>query len=312
MLIDEIITMLSDEQKSLSGALLKTKVLLHKIDNKDLVSWVNNELNGYPDGSDVPEYRLLNSHVVANFSNLAVRYNHHPIPVGHLKPDELETLQKSRMWQSLASLEQMVSVNDGQKIVREMPPESYRYLGKGLHNSFHIERAWCEIAVHEITGIFVHVRSRLLDFLLELRDTVGDDATEAELKEKSASVDTRSMFNNAIFGAGSNTTILVGDQSSIKSRQTIGGAELADGVRKLIEQLESVLPASNLPKDVQQQSQVALAELSAAVAERVPDVSRLRRGLETLREIMTDAAGHLVASGVLAAIAHLLGTTPVH
>jgi hypothetical protein len=55
----KIIDILSDENGSLNGALLKTKVLLHTIGKKDLVPWVDNELKGYPDDDSVPEYRSM-------------------------------------------------------------------------------------------------------------------------------------------------------------------------------------------------------------------------------------------------------------
>ena len=45
-LLDEIIELLSDRKGSLTDALLKTKVLMHKIGHQELAEWVNNELNG--------------------------------------------------------------------------------------------------------------------------------------------------------------------------------------------------------------------------------------------------------------------------
>ena len=45
MLLDEIIEILSQEKASLTDALLKTKILLHQIGKKELVQWVNNQVN---------------------------------------------------------------------------------------------------------------------------------------------------------------------------------------------------------------------------------------------------------------------------
>ena len=59
MLLDEIIARLGDEKSSLTDALLKTKILLHQIGKKELVGWVNNELNGYPDVAALPKYRFI-------------------------------------------------------------------------------------------------------------------------------------------------------------------------------------------------------------------------------------------------------------
>ena len=135
---------------------------------------------------------------------------------------------------------------------------------------------------------------------------MGETATESDLREKSTSVDASSMFNNAIFGAGSNTTILIGQQSSITATQSISGTEFAEAVRKFVEHVEEILPTSGLPGSVRDNSQTALAELREAATVPAPDVSRLRRGLESLKHAMEHATGHVVATGVLTLIAELL------
>jgi hypothetical protein len=211
MLLDDIIELLGDEKHSLTTAMLKTKILLHQIGKKELVGWVNNELNGYPEGGDVPSYRILNSHVTGNVANMAARYTALPIPIGHLKEEQQQTLQKSRMWQSLSVLETMVKDSKNGRLRRPIPMEFNGLLGQQFDNGFHIESAWCEIQTHEIEGVFAQVRSRLLDFMLELRDSVGELKTDDDLKTKTTGVDSTGMFKNAIFG--DNTTIVVGDNN---------------------------------------------------------------------------------------------------
>jgi len=301
MLLDEIIALLASEQGSLTEALLKTKVLLHQIGKKELVEWVNNELNGYPEEAELPAYRVLPSVVLANLNSMTFRAQAHPIPIGHLGADKEEVLEHTPMHQSLAVLQEMGLSKDGMK--RAIPMELNGVLQQGLAHGVGIEQAWCHISSHDIAGLFFQVRSRLLDFLLELKDTVGETATESELREKSNSLDAQSMFNSAIFG--SNTTILIGHQSSITATQTtITGSEFAERVGKLVEQVELLLPT--LPSSVREDSQAVLAELRDAAAAATPDVSRLRRGLESLRHVMEHAIGHVVATGVLALIGELL------
>jgi hypothetical protein len=109
MLLDEIIHLLSDEQSSLTAALLKTKILLHQIGKKELADWLNNELNGYPDEATVPEYRKLPSRVAANLMSPGWQISSHPIPIGHLTPEMRENLETATMVQSLAVLEEFAS-----------------------------------------------------------------------------------------------------------------------------------------------------------------------------------------------------------
>jgi hypothetical protein len=63
----------------------------------------------------------------------------------------------------------------------------------------------------DIENILTEVRSRLLDFMLELRDVVGIDVPEKELAAKAASVDTEKMFTTAVYGSGN--TIIIGSHS---------------------------------------------------------------------------------------------------
>lgn len=107
-LADEIIESLSSEKSSLTEALLKTKILLHKIGHKELVDWVNNELNGYPESLEVPEYRVLTAQVLANVVSMTHRFNSHPIPIAHLTEDERLRLEQSKMGHSLAVLQKFV------------------------------------------------------------------------------------------------------------------------------------------------------------------------------------------------------------
>ncbi|EMY8516621.1 hypothetical protein ABCT72_003513, partial [Vibrio cholerae] len=69
ILIDEIIEILSSEESNLKTALLKTKVLLHKLGEKDILDWVDSELRGYQYIELLPSY----SSVLGNVSNMAYR-----------------------------------------------------------------------------------------------------------------------------------------------------------------------------------------------------------------------------------------------
>ena len=140
MLIDDIIEILGSEDGSLTDALLKTKILLHKIGKKELVEWVNNELNGYPDNETIPSYRIIPSQVLANFTNSAWQASSHPIPLGHLELEQRATLEESKMGAPLAVLEGWISDQDG-RLIRRLPMELNGIFGRGLVNHFHIQSA---------------------------------------------------------------------------------------------------------------------------------------------------------------------------
>lgn len=209
-LIEEIIEILSKEEPNLTNALLKTKILLHKMGKSDLIEWVNNEINGYSEDAQVPPYRAVNAQVLANFANMAYQYSRHPIPLFHLDEGYREFLEVIKLRQSLKALEKFAA-NDSGSIQRAIPVEASTLLEKGLDSSYHIQKAWCEISTSAITQILIEVRSRLLDFVLELSGKFGKDLSDKEVKDISNTLDTNSMFANAMLG--DNATILIGNHS---------------------------------------------------------------------------------------------------
>jgi hypothetical protein len=230
-LLDEIVDLLSTQDGSITDALLKTKVLLHKIGHQELIAWVNNELNGYPDKDKLPEYRVLPAQVLVNASNMAYIVTSHPVPLGHLTEKQKDIYQTARMDQSLAVLEQLVSKEGSLRA--PIPMEANGLIGKGLGNGYLVEQAWCEIQQSSVMGIFVQVRSRLLDFVLGLKVELGDADSDTEVREKSDSIDAHRIFDNAIFG--DNTTIIVGNNNkqNIKNIKQVGNFNaLAEELRK--------------------------------------------------------------------------------
>jgi hypothetical protein len=242
MLLNEIIDLLSDERSSLTAALLKTKVLLHQMGKKELADWINHELNGYPGKAMLPEYRKLPALVMGNVSNIVSRVSSHPIPTWHLPQNMRADFETAHLDQSLSILEDFVA-QEGSHIDRQLPMELNGVLNKGLSNDFKVERAWCQTATHDVKGILFQVRSRLLDFILEMKDKVGDVSDGEELKKKASSFDAAGLFNNAIFG--SNTTILVGHHNS----QLIQNEALKNDLASLEHSLSSLgIPQDEITK----------------------------------------------------------------
>jgi hypothetical protein len=207
MLLDDIINSLADDTKSLTGALLKTKILLHKLGAPELVAWVNSELNGYTNSEELPPYRIVHGVVKANVSNIAMRYSDHPIPVMHLVKKARENLERPELGMPIATMESLTQ-GEGSSVTRPIPMEFNHKLGEKLGHGFHVESAWIEIAKSAVVGILGQVRSRLLDFLLELRDKAGTDASDQQVEEAAKNLNLPAMFNGAIFG--DNVTIQVG------------------------------------------------------------------------------------------------------
>jgi hypothetical protein len=210
MLLDDIIAILSDEKGSLNAALLKTKVLLHSIGKKDLATWVTNELKGYPDDKNLPVYRICSAEVHGHLTSLTWEAKDYLLPIMHLKEQQKKNLTVTPCTMSIESIEVSVKKyrSGGGKLIRHLPTEYGAAFKKVLTPGTNVWSAWCEINMVDIENILTEVRTRLLDFLLELRDVVGIDVPEKELATKAAGVDTERMFATAVYGSGN--TIIVG------------------------------------------------------------------------------------------------------
>ena len=139
-LLDEIIDLLSDESGSLNAALLKTKVLMHRIGHAELAEWVNDELNGYGKDKVIPDYRITRGRVVGNVQNIRMIYNAMDLPTGHL-PERLRThLERHEMSQSMTVLEEL---SKGQGTL-QMPlePAITAAISEALTQGHWVQKGW--------------------------------------------------------------------------------------------------------------------------------------------------------------------------
>ncbi|MCS3602965.1 hypothetical protein M2371_002188 [Buttiauxella sp. BIGb0471] len=212
--LEEIIAILSSGDEGTTNALLKTKVLMYAIGKKELAAWVNHELTGYPDDVPLPDYRTLAARILANINNGMRSYTAYQLPILYLDDVAYEHATTSRVRLSISQIEQLV-VNAGDDDSLQQPiPLDYAYLKyrKHIDDDYEITRCYKEIALHNFTNILTQVRSRLLDFVLELTEYASGTPGAKTMTEKLKNVDAATLFKSAIFG--DNTVINLGDSSS--------------------------------------------------------------------------------------------------
>ncbi len=228
-LIEEIIELLSSGEINLKIALLKTKVLLHKLGEKELLDWVNGELKGYSEKESVPDYRILHLTIKGTVSNMAHRYSNQTLPVMHLDKVIRERLDTKYLMDGIAVIEQY---SEQENLSISVAPEFYPYLSEGYDSSYQVENAWAVHSAGAMTQILTEVNSRLLDFVLELSEKFPSEMDSDEMKTRSKEVGVSDLFNNAVFG--DNATIVVGDSNT----QTIKNSVTKNDLPSLIEVLK--------------------------------------------------------------------------
>ncbi len=244
-LLDEIIDLLADENASLNAALLKTKVLMHKIGHAELAEWVNDELNGYPKDKPLPDYRIVGGRVTGNIQNAVMLQSNVNLPTYHLPKKLKDRLENHELRQAMSVLQDMAKAGPKASLHMPLAPEIGAQIDKAM-DGYWVQKCWVEMQPSQIKNGISQVRSRLLDFALNLKDKIGD-VEEKELKAVAAMSDVSGMFHGAVFG--DNATVVVGNENRVKVSNQKGD----------FDSLAKLLAAKGI-------SDSDVAELKAAVA----------------------------------------------
>jgi len=177
--------------------------------------WVNNELNGYSNKDDIPNYRIVSTAIYGTATNgYTTRWTHHRLPISHLTKKEQKYLTILEFRESISGLE---SLAQGENLSSDIPTEFCSKFNKGLAKGVYVESAYRQISNTQILQILTKIRSRLLDFILELSDKFLNLEEGIDLTKESKKMNTKELFNHTIFG--DNTTIIVGNENSNSSHQ---------------------------------------------------------------------------------------------
>lgn len=277
----------------MTDILIKTKVLAFKLKNSALTSWIDNELNGYSK-DEVPEYRILECQIVGTISNEFHRATNYPIPLIGLDRELIKTMKTVRLSQSISTLDEFTHDEaDAHKLVMNISPEMYGYLSRSFSNNFVIELARREVDRTQIIQTLTSVRTKLLDFLLQLNEELGDTEDIKPLTEGKAKDKISTLFNSSVFG--NNTTIIVGDHNTQTVTNVIKGD--INSIEKLLEQsgvdtkdikeLKSIIDSDNPQREKKEFGIKVKAWISKMIGKAMDNSWKI--GLSAAGKLLADA-----------------------
>lgn len=294
-IIDELIDKISAQESSLTDILIRTKVLAFQLKNEELKTWIDSELNGYNDSKTLPTYRITNCQITGTISNGFNRATNYPIPLIGLDDEMRKDMQTVKLFQSISALDMLVEQGKTGKIVMTIPAGMYGYLSKDFDNGYEIEFARREISKAQIVQVLTSVKSKLLDFLLELNIKFGEEKINdlSTGKEKDT---VSSLFNSSVFG--NNTTIIVGSKNSQK-------VAINEGLFKNFDELSKFLADNQMPSE-------NITELQAIIDDDNPNEQNgqfgdkvkgwinkmVTKAMDGSWKIGLSAAGQVLADGI--------------
>ena len=190
-LLGKIVDGSTTDEVKLVTLLRQCLILADELGNDSLKVWATAELNGYPDYENMPEYRVTRITAKGIFLGpFGAQINGQPLASGVLE-------EPHRWWATTAYLTEPVSsyerlVDDPEKdgyATMNWPADMTAHYQNKFIQGYALNRAWQEIPMGAIASVVDTVRTRILQFALEIRREIGtgesiDRPPEAEKVEK--------------------------------------------------------------------------------------------------------------------------------
>lgn len=202
-LLDQIIDGSSDEGVKTPDLLRKVQVAATRIGAPGVVDWVKQELQGYTDDSDLPSYRKMQTVVMGHFTGpmqSQIKKQLPPYP-GFEDDFFIEMRQPLITLQSFAEAEE-----DAQLQWPIWRVEEYEKTGAFAIQFYGLFGAWNVITRQSLLGVIDTVRSKAMEFALELQESFPDaGSVDGPSVAKNTAV-APIVFNttNNIYGHGAN------------------------------------------------------------------------------------------------------------
>jgi hypothetical protein len=242
-LVTEIIEILSSADPDLETALTKAKVLAYKLGEKELLDWVNGELTSYPDDVKVPDYRIMHVQIYGNVSNGRFRYTKHALPTHGIPKDIAEMVLVHPINYSIKVVTELVL--NTKDLQLRLTPRLIPFIKKAMDVTYDIEDFWGVFAAGAFTQLLAEVRSRLLDFMLELDARMPNDPAPEDMKQLSKDLHVGEIFKGAVFGQGAVLNLAVGTHNT--ATQTVTTHSLHNNLDALAKELKDhAVPAADV------------------------------------------------------------------
>ncbi|MFW6009132.1 MAG: hypothetical protein ACOCP8_07705 [archaeon] len=214
----KIIVDFLDGSNNLEDMLLRLKTILYDLDSKEIDNWINNELNGYKEEEDLPDYRYVNGALQGMILVGNYKYSNTQLPTHHLSDEIKNKLLNPPIYASIGKIHKLLE--KGEILKRQLPLESCVLFSQGLARG-KVASANLILGEGEFQEIISNIKNLVIDVLLELEGEFGnldslDIIREADLSEEEKAKLEKKIIN-FIFYDGS--TIDIGNNNKINNNK---------------------------------------------------------------------------------------------
>lgn len=286
-LIEGIISDLADN-KSISDIMLKAQTIAHFLGDEGFKKWISYEQHGYPSVTELPEYRITKCAVNANISNIRGLFKNWTVPVDGLSDETVrEALSRMRFLEPISEIEEFAKSKSGD-LRMNVPAWTYSVIGELFPHS-NVESAWLFTGASTASAIIQQVKSKLLDFFLELDEKLGANIDFQHIKSKGivSSIMGQTIYNiNAAVANTGSGEININDSTINKDTNALSG----EAIKRLLQICDNVMATPNVPSELIENAEFAKDELSAPS----PNKSRIKMAFNSMGTIASGLATNAI------------------
>jgi len=292
-----------DSHSSVTDALRRAKVACAKLRLSEFGDWIDLELEGYMDkpAESLPEYRKL--HGIPKVFNPYQGWQ----AIMFQSSEALQNVSFAPVGMSISAIENSLRDTKAEgEFHFPCAPELQQRLMKSLN--WGPSDIQIVLSTPQVQNIIDSVRNILLTWTIEMerQGVLGQGLVFNHEERKKSVIATAQTVNN--INIGQVGSFVQTAENAVIQGEIDSTINLRNDVRSLTDQVEQLLPASNLSQQLQDQTHAALNELKDAVESAEPDTGRVQRGLQALRRVLAPAGEHLLRIAVDAAVTKLTGS----
>lgn len=283
-LVKELINESNNSSIPINQLLRKALIISRKIGDEEFTSWIENELNGYTDPKDLPDYRKVSGSLKAR------NQFHGLVPFDFESTEDAEMFSKKNIFEPIGNIENLFkSSNDNATIESPIPQgikNSLLKITKGMEPVYILNPT-------ELLGIVEKVRNIIFHWTLNLESegVLGEDTDFTQVEKEDA--------KNVTF----NISHMINSQIQSDSKDSIQIMLNMDyDLKKVIEFIKELKLSFNeleIGDEEKNELKADIGSIESQISSPKPKHSIIREALKSIKNILEGAAGSMLAYELL-------------
>jgi|GEM_PF-449889 len=209
-------------QVDLENILLRLKIILSDLEDKDILGWIEGELRGYSEKDIVPDYRIIEGRPMGMYIvNRTAKYTNSLVPLHFttLNNDTIDEILNLNVRDGISTIEKNLKSEDRDNLGKPIPTELCHSISSPQLQILSMDIMF---AANDFEGILTHVKNKIVDVIMVLEKNFGSNAID-EMDISKQVIDEPKKRKEAItyihqlVHNDTSTSIEVGDNNKLKN-----------------------------------------------------------------------------------------------